>query len=271
MARWTTTRWLSVVVLAVCGGCNGLDGSPGNPFRTTASSPGEAARQAFNTYDADARRESVNLLASASFGGEYPYVRLYRLLMDDPDATVRAACVQALGAHGQVEDVPLIMARLKDTAPFVRWVAATALQKIHNPVAAGPLIECLAHDDDADARTAAASSLGQYAQPRVFQALVGALDDRAYSVVLAASRSLYTLTGVDLGTDGRAWLEWSRQQGGGLFDKQRVYVWYPYDKPPTFIDKLIFWKPEEVVGPYPPRGLTEDHDTNSTADSPSRS
>src|SRR5690606_5374227 len=81
------------------GGCS----SSGDPDGTVLSdllqglappTPGQAARDAFNVYDADRRRNAIGLLAAAPFGGEAPYTRTYRLLVDDPDATVRGAAVK---------------------------------------------------------------------------------------------------------------------------------------------------------------------------------
>ena len=95
----------------------------------------------------------------------------YRLLMDDPDATVRAACIKALGAHGTVDDALLIIPRLKDEAAFVRWQAAKSLQRIHHEQAVGPLLDAMKSDEDVDVRMAAADALGQYPRPAVFDAL----------------------------------------------------------------------------------------------------
>src|SRR5689334_6059915 len=86
-------------------------------------SPGEAARMMFS-FDPDTRRQGVTWLAASKFGGEDVYVRSYRMLIDDPDATVRAAAAKALGAHGKVEDALLLVRRLKDPMPYVRWEAA---------------------------------------------------------------------------------------------------------------------------------------------------
>ena len=131
--------------------------------------PSEAARAALSSHDADERRHSVNLLSAAPFGGEEVYLKMYRLLAEYPDATVRAASLQALGVHGQVDDAVLIAAGLEDEAAMVRWEASRALRKIHNPNVVGALIQTVQKDPDADVRLAAAAALGQYAQPRVFQ------------------------------------------------------------------------------------------------------
>jgi len=74
--------------------------------------PSDVARDAFDVYDADKRRRAINQLSTADWGGEPPYLKTYRLLLDDPDATVRAAAVSALGRHGTVNDVPRLIARL---------------------------------------------------------------------------------------------------------------------------------------------------------------
>ncbi|MDH3585082.1 MAG: hypothetical protein OER86_12790, partial [Phycisphaerae bacterium] len=59
--------------------------------------PAQVARDLFNMHDADRRRRAINLLSTAPFGGEPPYVKAYRELVTDPDRTVRAACLRALG------------------------------------------------------------------------------------------------------------------------------------------------------------------------------
>ncbi len=223
--------------------------------------PAEEARNVFNVYDADVRRRALSNLAAAPFGSEGPYVRLYRLLIDDPDPTVRAAAVKALGMHGEVEDVTLIVIRLHDTSEMVRWEATNALQKIHNPVAIKQLVAMLGEGEgeDADVRQAAANALGQYATPQVYNALVGALDDTRYGVVRAAEKSLQTLTGQDLGTDGSDWLTWQEKNPGKLFVNQQVYHWQPYTPPRGWTDKAKFWKKSPPpVSPQTPVGLDQE-------------
>lgn len=221
--------------------------------------PGEVAREAFNPYDADLRRRSISLLSSAKFGGEEAYVRMYRLLIDDHDATVRAACVKALGEHGKVDDAKLIVPRLRDEAAIVRWEAAKALQRIHNPIAAEPLMAALSKDEDADVRMAAAYALGQYAQLQVFDVLVGGLDDSEYGVVEAANTSLKTQTGYDFGTDGAMWLIFRRDHPTDLFKNQEQYVWHPFVKPRTLVEKAQFWKTPPKVEPQPPLGMDSEN------------
>ncbi|HEX7008479.1 MAG TPA: HEAT repeat domain-containing protein [Phycisphaeraceae bacterium] len=217
--------------------------------------PAQAARDAFNVYDADLRRRSIALLAASPFGGEEPYVRTYRLLIDDPDATVRAACAQALSLHGGPQDAQLIIPLLRDSTAFVRWEAAKALQRIHNPEAVTPLIQALRTDEDADVRMAAAHALGQYAAPAVVQALIAALNDDHFGVAQASLASLRTLTGQALGPDGRQWLAWADQHAGEWFAHQRPYTYQPYYKPPGLLDKMQFWRDHEPPAPRPPIGL----------------
>jgi len=242
-------------LLLFSAGCSSSGGVLGFLDLLTSPTPGQTAREAFNVHDADIRRLSVMRLASASFGGEEPYLRLYRLLVDDDDATVRAACVRAIGLHGTVADVGLILVRLKDEDAFVRWESVQALQKIHDPIAVGPLIKIVNEDSDADVRMAAAAALGQYAEMRVYHALVGALDDRSFGVVEAASGSLKTLTGYNFGFEGPLWLMWVEKRGGTLFDDQQPYVWHPYVKPRGLIDKMMFWKRQKETDPMTPKGL----------------
>lgn len=224
--------------------------------------PGQAARDAFNVHDPDKRRASIALLSTAPFGGEAPYVRTYRLLVDDPDATVRAASIKALGMHGTVEDATLIVPRLKDSAAIVRWEAARALQRIHNPVAINPLIEAMRTDEDADVRMAAANALGQYAQGAVFDALVGQLTDPDYAVVQSAVDSLTTLTGHKGGPDPAEWVRWADANRANLFANQQRYTFQPYSDPPGFVDKMQFWRNHEPTPPQQPVGVSDERAAN---------
>lgn len=237
-------------------GCSETEKSPLDKMMEPffPASPGEVARDVWNVYDADKRRKAIDLLSAAEFGGEEAYVKAYRLLLDDPDATVRASCAKALGNHGNVDDALLLVRRLSDEAAPVRWEAAKGLQKIHNREAIAPLMDVTIKDDDADVRMAAAYALGQYAEIPVFQTLMAALDDREFGVRFTAAESLSTLTGQDLGPDGTPWLEWSKKNQGRLFADQRKYTWQPFVKPRGFWAKAKFWKSAPVVMPQEARG-----------------
>jgi len=263
MATRITCTFMRIALVGVpavgalsLGGCGkGLGGDDSILAPLTPPKPGEVARDAFNLSDPDRRRRAIALLSSATFGGEEMYVRMYRLLIDDPDATVRAACAKALGTHGSVEDAALLVRRLEDSSDVVRWQCAKGLQKIHNADAVAPLSKVMAADESEDVRMAAAYALGQYAEPGVFNALVAALDDQDYSVVTAARRSLKTLSGYDFGSDGGLWLIWAERHRGNLFEHREAYVWRPFDKPPSFFDRLQFWKDHSPPPPRPPTGL----------------
>jgi hypothetical protein len=239
-----------------CGGCrsSSTSGVPGFLEPLFPPSPSDTARDAFNAQDADKRRNAVNLLSNAPFGGQEPYVRTYRLLIDDPDPTVRAACVAALGRHGSPDDVALILRYLGGDSPVVRWEAARALQRLHNPQAIDPLIKALAGDDSVDVRIAAANALGQYRVRKVFDALIGALNDRDYGVVVEAGQALQTLTGENFRDDGAQWLAWARQTPD-VFAGAQPYYYRQYVKPRSLLNKAMFWEKPKTPAPKPPRGL----------------
>ncbi len=256
---------LSGVLGACAGGNNGGDVFAEFINSMMPPTPSQVAREAFNVYDADLRRRSVALLSSSSFGHEEPYLRMYRLLIDDQDPTVRAACAHALGLHGTTQDAPTLIAMLKDNTGFVRWEAAKALQKIHHDGAVLPLIDVLGHDEDADVRLAAAQALGQYPTRPVFNALVGALTDHNFGVVQSAAVSLSLLTGQDIGTDGGPWLDFAYANSADLFKDQRPYTYMPYQEPPGKLDKIKFWDKPQPVHPQPPVGLRDDPSSDTGA------
>ena len=249
------------LVVGLCG-CNNNNTNPLAELLEplTAPPPGQVAREAFNVHDPDLRRRSVSMLSASPFGGETPYLRMYRLLVDDPDSTVRAACIRAIGMHGELGDMVLFVKYLQDQDAVVRWESARALQKFHGEEAVGPLIDAVNTDEDADVRMTAATALGQYPQMRVYHALVGALDDNAFGVVQAARRSLSTLTGYNFGNDGSLWLMWAQRHNGHVFDKQEPYAWQPYVKPPGLVDKAMFWKKTQSAEPKTPKGIETEAD-----------
>ena len=233
--------------------------------RITPPSPTQTVADAFNLYDADRRRQSIARLAAAPFGGEDAYVSAYRLLIDDPDPTVRAACIQALALHGSADDVPLIIPRLRDQFTFVRWHAAKALQQLHHTDAPQPLMRTLQTDEDPDVRAAAAAALGQYPSRPVLDVLIGALNDRDFAIVSAAHDSLTMLTGQQLSRQAADWLQWSNRNRDQLFEQQQPYTFQPYHESPRLLRRIQFWNPDEPPPPQTPAGLTRDD--NPTADS----
>lgn len=247
-------------LIAVIAGCAGTETSDipiiGNIAQSeffNPPTPTEAAVGMFNVYDADVRRRSIGLIASSDFGGEPPYLRGYRLLIDDPDPTVRAACINALGRHGETADVSIILPYLADRNELVRWQAAIALQRLHRPDAVSALIAVLSEDTSTDVRMAAANALGQYPERRVFDALVGALSDTDYGVIREANQSLQTLTGESFEDRGSVWLTWAEEQEN-LFANQQPYYFPQYQPNPGIMDRLMFRdakRPEQQQ----PRGI----------------
>ncbi|XAM00789.1 HEAT repeat domain-containing protein [Phycisphaeraceae bacterium D3-23] len=250
---------LAAGVLVGTTGCTNGKLDPGSAIASVfpqPPTPSEAVGMMFDRDDADNRREGMNWLSAAPFGGEDEYVRSYRLFYNDPDPSVRAACAQALGLHGSVEDANLLVVMLGDDNAQVRWNAANGLRMIHHPPAAEALM-ALTSDEiepDSDVRQAACDALGQYPEMAVFGALSRALEDRNYAVIAAAKKSLVTLTGHDAGHDPRDWADWSQAQGGSVFANQQVYTFAPYQKPRGWTDTVRFWRDRDEAQPQQPTG-----------------
>lgn len=201
----------------------------------------EAAEWATNEYNANDRYRGIMILANQSFGGEPVYMQLYVDAIDDPDAGVRAAGVRGLALHGSPEHVPLLIKTLVDEDPIVRLDSARALQRIHNPIAVGPLIERLRIENEENEliRAESARALGQYAQPIVVEALITSLGDPSLGVNEATRASLRTLTGQDFGLDITAWVEWSRSSSN-LFAARSAYVFPAFRRDRKLIEYLPF-------------------------------
>lgn len=218
--------------------------------------PTDAVEQATNQYNADDRYQGLLTLSNASFGGEPPYLALYRDSVDDADPGVRSVAIRALGLHGDPEDVPVMVEALADGSSLVRETAARALQKVHNPVAIEPLIERvkIRNEIEANVRAQAAHALGQYRTPLVLQELIGALDDPSLSVNHHTLNALETLTGQNLGLDRVAWLEWV-DQTPDPFAAGRMYTYPGFSRPRHPVEWLPFVPPPPNVPDAPPVGL----------------
>lgn len=174
--------------------------------------PATAAAWAVDPYDADKRYRGTLMLANAPWGGEPVYIRLYEEALQDGVPNVRAAAIRGLALHGGPENVPMILPSLESDDRLLRWEAARALQRLHNPVAIPGLLRVLDEKNEPEpfVRSAAAVALGQYADPRAVEGLIAALADRDLGVNQAAQESLRTLTGQDFGFNIRAWLAWRK-------------------------------------------------------------
>ncbi len=224
--------------------------------------PAQAGRDGFDRQDADKRRRAIALISSADWGGESEYLAVYRLILSDPDPTVRAACVAALGRHGQPDDAILIAPQLGADEADLRWETAKALRKLHHGVVVPRLIQTLQSDDDPDTRMAAAEALGQYRRRDVFDALVGALTSPDFGTAHAARRSLTLLTGADAGPEPADWQQLAnaktRTNGDALFADAQPYTYREYVKPPGFLDKAQFWRDPEAEATKRPIGMESE-------------
>lgn len=215
----------------------GLWGSP------APLSESEAVEMAFDKQSTDRKRRGLAWLASEDYGDAPEYLAAYRLFAIDPDGGVRSAVAKALGEHGTTQDAGLLATLLRDTDPLVRWQAAEALRKIHNPEVVPALIQRLDPEveEDTDTRAAAALALGQYPDRVVLSGLITALNQSSYQVVHAAHYSLTILTGHDEGIDPRKWANWA-SENPDAFANRRAYTYGVYDPTLTYWDKYVtFW------------------------------
>lgn len=245
---------LGAIMLGSLAGCETAGQDIGEALKFNTPSPSQAAAWMFHR-DAEKRRLGITLISNAPFGGEEPYLKVYREAIADTDPMVRAASAHALGLHGQPADALLLATALGDSSQLVRWEAAKGLQRIHNDQAVAPLIEAMVEDEDVDVRMAAATALGQYRERGVIEALIRGLDDRSLGVAVHARRSLNILTGENFGTDPVAWLDWSRKVDDP-FAKGGVYTYPVYSRDKTLLETItpfgrpVFEQPGVPVG-YP--------------------
>ena len=251
---------ISACVLLVLGAGAGCEtftqdiGALGESIK--AVSPPEAARMMMDTNDPDSRRKGTVFISNSPFGGTDAYMAWYRDRIEVEDnALVRGALVTALGRWGEPSDAPAIAARLEDDNDYVRWEAARALQRIHNPAVVPHLLRVVRDvEEDTDVRTDAAVALGMYPQDNVFQGLVAAVDAPQLSINAAAAKSLNTLTGQSLGMDPEAWLDWYNGVAQPFADQQE-YLFPTYQRKESFLEKLAFWSRKPYEQPAPPAGL----------------
>ena len=234
------------------------------------TSPSEAARDMFDQYDSDKRRQGTVLISNAPFGGTEVYVKQYRdMVNNERDPIVKATAIRALGKHGQPEDALRIIPHLSHETVQVRWEAAKALQRLHNPAAVTDLLKTLRNDEElADVRVASAVALGQYPEDRVVQGLVGALNARELAINTASQRSLTTLTGENFGLEAAAWLEWYNQalSSGTAFAGQQEYRYPTYQRDESIWEKMAFWSEKTFEQPAPPAGLRPETESRTYQD-----
>jgi hypothetical protein len=268
---------LGLVAAALLCACESMDdlGGMGDGFKQTT--PSEAARMAVDPTDPDKRREGITMLSNAPFGGVETYVKFYRdAVTNERDPIVKAAAIQALGKHGEPADAVRIAPSLADSNQQVRWGAAKALQRLHNPAVVPDLLRVLGNENEnQDVRIAAATALGQYPEDRVFQGLVGSLNARELAINAAAEESLRTLTGMSFNMSAPDWLAWYNGEMSSsdpaarlaVFAGQEEYVYPVYSRKVKWWEKLAFWSPKTFEQPAPPVGLKPEGGRRTYEDS----
>ncbi|MEE2718913.1 MAG: HEAT repeat domain-containing protein [Planctomycetota bacterium] len=240
----------------------------------TPKTPRQAALEALDPYNPDLRREGVVLLANAPFGGADIYLDMYRdYVENETDPLVRAAAITALGRHGRPSDAVLIVPWLDSEvteSQNVRWTAAKALQRLHNPEVVAPMLKVVTStDDDGEVKAAVATALGQYPEDNVFQALLVALDDRRLSVNLNAAESLFLLTGESWGTDRVAWSRWYEglDKPSMAFKGRQAYLYPTYERDKVWFEYIAFWLHQTREQPSSPAGLVPETQRRTWSDS----
>ena len=196
------TRAIPIVLcVAILGGCNFNDTVRDayqwvlNP--SVGSSAQEQIALAFDTEDADRRREGILALSERPGGLAEPYLKAYAVLAEDPDPLVRCTAIGALGRAGDATYLDVIVQALTD--------ADLRVANVHGPEAVKPLRKHAATDPEADIRARCVRALGGYRTKPVLDTLVAALDDEEYGVRYTARQTLAAMTGEDAAYDRRAW------------------------------------------------------------------
>ena len=256
-SRPLTSLAAAALPAALLCGCASIgDGFSALGEAITPTTPFEAGKMMVDPHDPDNRRRGTVLIANSPFGAHRAYVAFYRdRARYERDPLVKAASITALSRFGEPDDAVIIAANLTHDQFQVRWAAAKALQRIHDPEVVPDLLRVLRNrPEQPDIRVAAAVALGQYAQDRVFHGLVGALDERELAINDAARDSLVTLTGEDFDLEATAWLLWYSSVDKP-FAGQQEYLYPTYQREETWLEKLAFWSSKDYEQPAPPVGL----------------
>jgi hypothetical protein len=172
--------------------------------------PIQAVELMNDPHSPDNRRTGINDLLTYKFTKAPPYTVRYRQISAfDQDAMVRATALRASNRSRDIVATPIFVAALSDKSELVRLEAAKALVHLPDPAAERPLMRVLADpNENLDVRLAAADALKHYRDLPNARALAESLDDKDFSIVWQARRSLVYLTGRDFGYDDGAWLNY---------------------------------------------------------------
>lgn len=231
-------------MLLLLAGCQGSglqfsdDSVLNNIFNTAQGNPAELAR---DPYDPDARYRGTIRLTIELLEPDDRILDIFRVNLQDEDASVRAAAARGLATHGVAADGKLLTEALDAPEPLVRRAAALGLQRIHEPSATDRLLELIVPIDEPDqnVRVEAALALGQYPQSDVVVGLLASLrsdTEQSLGVHAAVVRSLELLTGQNFGLDFIAWQGWIDANPRWFADQQeytypvfqRARAWFEY-------------------------------------------
>ena len=187
--------------------------------------PVEQAAAAFDQSDPDIRRGAIEALSQKKWALRDPYLKRFAALTNpdqEPDPSVRAVSVRALGRAGDTKYLPEIIAALDDPAAVVRWDAATVLVSMPDDKAVPSLQKLVISDESVDVRATSAKALRNYRTDSVFRTLLRALDDEDFTVRNAAHEALVFQTDTDMGYDPMNWLTEGEKLGAETLPEPTV-------------------------------------------------
>ncbi len=141
-----------------------------------------------DSTDAAARRRAVDALVLREDEAAIP--TLHRMLMEEPNVTVRRHVAQSLGALTSPRSVDALMTAVSDEDVGVRQRAIRALGRLSAPAAVHALGEVLHNAPDRKTRLAAASALGRQSSEEAISYLQAAASDPDILVRKAARQNL---------------------------------------------------------------------------------
>ncbi|MDD4889755.1 MAG: HEAT repeat domain-containing protein [Phycisphaerae bacterium] len=158
----------------------------------------------------DQRREAINWLGSKPENcASDPIVKLLdTIVKSDPDPTVRAAAVRALGRSVNPASVEPLVWAMADRNDFVRLDVVRSLSAKRGDNVKRVLLGRMEKDTSPQVRAGAAAALCEYRERRVLEELIAALRDPEFVVAYQAEQSLIKLTGHTCEYDPAAWTRW---------------------------------------------------------------
>lgn len=206
--------------MTMLAGCSG-DGDKSTEFndvipklmdKVNGPNPEIAASELFDTTTPDARRYAIETLSRKKWGLQGVYLKAYRVLATDPDDMVRAQAVAACGKSKDPSVADVVISGTRDKAAVVRIAATQALVDWKVPASVDTLLDRMKLDTNNQVRINCAKALQGFPSPKIYRALIDAMDDQDVAVVHFAWNALKHTTGVELPKDSKAWLSWYEQK-----------------------------------------------------------